>query len=393
MIKKVLVGILVLLLAALAVLGILLVGKGRKNSGYMEQLALGDKYLEELDYENAQLCFEKAIEIDEKRATAYVNLSAVYVLQNRYEEAIEVLDKARKNVSSQEGMEKIQTQQDKVLQREADYRNQQKKVQEQAGTETMVEVEVSQYLEQYQQMVPLLGMEKTSSWQFGADDSYQKDGFYLEWQDSIYSMKNEGASYVKLYGTSLGDSIDSVGASLQGNNWVEYSHDINQYKYAAVINDKEYLLIAYLDEDGRVSSWYLNNWPEGEELNAIFEQLRQGTGSGDTAENSGDEGFYEYSEGELLSQFSIDENNQAYLGFWHNYGDASSEEDFSFTWEPGKWEYQEIGMRSQKNFTLRFTPTDTGMSIQVTCADGIYYSWKSAQPAAEWSNLEYQKIQ
>ena len=246
MIKKVLVGIMVLLLVALAAVGVLLVGKHRKSSGYEEQLALGNKYLEELDYENAQLCFEKAIEIDEKRSAAYVSLSVVYVRQNRYEEAMQLLDKAQEAVGSQEARNKLQSQREQVQQEEADYLEQQRREQE---------AQVSQ------------------------------------------------------------------------------------------------------------------------------------------EQQSPEERMYEYAEGELLSQFSIDTDNQAYLGFWHNYGDFPSEEDFSFTWVEGKWEYQEVGMRSRKNFILRFTPTDTGMTIQVTCADGNYFDWKSAQPAAQWSNLEYQRVQ
>ena len=81
--KKVMVGILVVLFVALAVVAVLLIGKQRKASEYQEQISLGDQYLAELDYENADICYEKAIEIDKKRASAYVNLSMVYISQNR----------------------------------------------------------------------------------------------------------------------------------------------------------------------------------------------------------------------------------------------------------------------------------------------------------------------
>ena len=36
---------------------------------YKEQLSLGDNYLQELDYENAELCYLAAIDIDEKNVT------------------------------------------------------------------------------------------------------------------------------------------------------------------------------------------------------------------------------------------------------------------------------------------------------------------------------------
>lgn len=60
---------------------------------YQEQLSLGEKYLAELDYENAEICFQKAIEINEKRVASYVQLSVIYVKQQRYSEAREMLEK------------------------------------------------------------------------------------------------------------------------------------------------------------------------------------------------------------------------------------------------------------------------------------------------------------
>lgn len=112
--KKIMIGVIVLLLVAMAVVAVLLVGKQRKSSEYQEQISLGDEYLNELDYDNAEICYQKAIEIDGKRASAYVNLSMVYVNQNRYQEAQEVLEKARETVTSSQGVELIQNQQQLV---------------------------------------------------------------------------------------------------------------------------------------------------------------------------------------------------------------------------------------------------------------------------------------
>lgn len=112
--KKVMIGILVFLFVILAVVAVLLIGKQRKSSEYQDQISLGDQYLAELDYENAKICYEKAIEIDAKRASAYVNLSVVYMGQNRYQEAREILDKAQEVVSSSQGLELIQKQQETV---------------------------------------------------------------------------------------------------------------------------------------------------------------------------------------------------------------------------------------------------------------------------------------
>ena len=105
---------------------------------------------------------------------------------------------------------------------------------------------------------------------------------------------------------------------------------------------------------------------------------------------------YRYSNGEYLSELSIMNNskdyNNAQLMFWHNYGASSSDEDFLFHWESGKSEYVVQGNRSKKQFLLKFTPTQSGMQIQVTCQDGQYYSWTNGTQSETWINANYQKV-
>ena len=112
--RKFLTGALTLLVVALAVAGALLLWQSRKLDDYTAQLSLGDKYLEELDYENAEIAYKKAIEIDEKRASAYVNLSVVYVKQNRFAEARELLAEAEEKVSGEQALQAVQEQLSRV---------------------------------------------------------------------------------------------------------------------------------------------------------------------------------------------------------------------------------------------------------------------------------------
>ena len=108
-------------------------------------------------------------------------------------------------------------------------------------------------------------------------------------------------------------------------------------------------------------------------------------------ENEDRIGHFVYSNGEFLSDFSIEfENNQrAYLMFWHNYGDSPSDEDFIFTWEADKWQYELVGNRSRKLFDVSFIPTENGMRIRVICKDGEYYSWETMQRSRVWIDAEY----
>lgn len=65
---------------------------------YKEQLSLGDKYLQELDYENAELCYLAAIDIDEKNVTPYLGLSTIYARVGQFDDAYAILERAEKAV-------------------------------------------------------------------------------------------------------------------------------------------------------------------------------------------------------------------------------------------------------------------------------------------------------
>ena len=150
----------------------------------------------------------------------------------------------------------------------------------------------------------------------------------------------------------------------------------------------------YKDEDDKVTSWYLNNWPQGEDVEALLDEVRAKNSHSENAGAVETNVTYSYANGEFVSDFSIyetDGKKRAELMFWHNYGDSSSDEDFFFDWEEGKLEYELTGNRAQKRFRVNFTPTDTGLQIKVTCLDGAYFSWQTGQSAEVWSDEGYTK--
>ena len=69
-------------------LGGLVVYSQMPQTRYSRMLSLGNKYLDELDYEQAEASFAKAIDIAPKKADAYVGLSKAYVGQDKYPEAL-----------------------------------------------------------------------------------------------------------------------------------------------------------------------------------------------------------------------------------------------------------------------------------------------------------------
>lgn len=234
--------------------------------------------------------------------------------------------------------------------------------------------EVSEYLENYVELVNKLNMKETDSWQFSDSNSYTVDNFYLEWKDNTFSMKNEGASNVELYGTNLGDSIDQANEVLQNNSWTCTFTSNEMQQYVTSIAGKPYLLNIYLT-DRKIVSWYLNNWIEEERPIVVenSENTESNFDEDDTNKAVNDNVEYEYKSGELLSDFTIT-GNQAYLGFWHDYGRSSSDEDFIFEWIDGQNEYEVIGNRSGKKFKLTFEQNANEMQIVATCVEDEYYS-------------------
>ncbi len=77
----------VLLFAGLLVRSIVLGGNGNK---LQKQLNLGTKYLDDMDYEQALVAFEAALDIDPMNADAYLGIVEVYIRINEFEKALEV---------------------------------------------------------------------------------------------------------------------------------------------------------------------------------------------------------------------------------------------------------------------------------------------------------------
>lgn len=66
------------------------------------QLELGQKYLTELDYEQAAIAFEKAMAIEAKNVEAYIGLSKAYEGMDAYEETINLLTTAYEVTEAEE---------------------------------------------------------------------------------------------------------------------------------------------------------------------------------------------------------------------------------------------------------------------------------------------------
>ena len=134
-------------------------------------------------------------------------------------------------------------------------------------------IEVSDYLNSYDQLKELLAMQPVDYWQFPDSESYMVDDFYVEWKNNIFSMRNEGASYVTLYGTALGDSMTEVDQALTENGWVTYTESESGHSYLTLIEEELYYVELDADENCNLKDWYLNNWREGEDIAEVLKNL------------------------------------------------------------------------------------------------------------------------
>ncbi len=57
-------------------------------------MSQAEKYLEELDYENAEAFYLSAIEIDPKKKEPYLKLSDIYIAEEEFDKAVEILELA-----------------------------------------------------------------------------------------------------------------------------------------------------------------------------------------------------------------------------------------------------------------------------------------------------------
>ena len=108
------IGIAAILIVAAVVITVFIKSSGSSEKRYREKMDLGRKYLLELDYEQAILCFEEAINIDPKSKEAYLELAEVYVKQGKNEKALEILEEARNKINDTDDINVIKKKENEI---------------------------------------------------------------------------------------------------------------------------------------------------------------------------------------------------------------------------------------------------------------------------------------
>ena len=102
----------VLVVVAVIAAGVWIITGKQVKKQYDQNLASGQKYLEELNYESAEDSYLKAIQIDPKEPEPYRKLIDTYVAQEKYDDAVKIARKAQKQVPKEERQEFEKLEQD-----------------------------------------------------------------------------------------------------------------------------------------------------------------------------------------------------------------------------------------------------------------------------------------
>lgn len=96
-----------ILIAAVGIAAGFLIHEKQVKERYEGALADADRYLEELDYENAEASYLKAISIDAKKEEPYLKLADLYVENHQPEKAVEIVRQGQESVPSADAKEEL----------------------------------------------------------------------------------------------------------------------------------------------------------------------------------------------------------------------------------------------------------------------------------------------
>lgn len=169
-----------------------------QENQFQEQLSLGEKYLKELNYDDAVVALKRAIEIDPRSSEPYLLLADIYVAQEDYSAAKEILEEGEKATG---GNEDIKDKQEEVTQKEEEAQKQaeeQKKKEEAEKAAAAVPSPVVEY------------KGCVYYWQYNAD-SFESPTYYgqeipdTETENRLVCRKEDGKETVIYSGPGSGN--------------------------------------------------------------------------------------------------------------------------------------------------------------------------------------------
>ena len=106
--KKTIAIIGVVLALAVALIAGVLVIQATPAGKVKRQIKLAEKYLTEMNYEQALIAYSEAIKIDPKCEQAYLAMADIYIKQGEAEKAVAILEEGQKNIQTDAMTEKLE---------------------------------------------------------------------------------------------------------------------------------------------------------------------------------------------------------------------------------------------------------------------------------------------
>lgn len=131
------------------------------------------------------------------------------------------------------------------------------------------QAEVSDYFFRCEDIVDILPEGTTRESWIMSEVGWHYQGFWFVYEDDsykgrIFSMKNEQANGVTLYGGHVGESYTEFEKGLIEAGWKASSIQDDIHEYGVKMQGTCFLADLFIDEDGIVTGWFLGNWPQGD---------------------------------------------------------------------------------------------------------------------------------
>lgn len=131
--------------------------------------------------------------------------------------------------------------------------------------------DIGDYLEDIFGFIDALGLEETEA--ESLEQCFRKGSITVDLavyeNEVIYSVSDEGEGGAAVYGADVGMTPEQAAYQMKLYGWRKWSDEI----FVSVINGRRYYLSFHTEDQDTIQNWYLCNWPEGENIEDLYEGL------------------------------------------------------------------------------------------------------------------------
>lgn len=212
--------LIIILVLLTTVVGIFSFMLGNKNYELKNELKLGNRYLENEEYEEAVEAFKKAIKISPKCEEAYIGIAEAYIGMDEYEEAVEYLEKLIDITQSRDVKKKAKA----AIEELKENSERPSKAEEELVEEPAEAVETEEAPEEDEEPKALGTRKMTIEWDSVYDYDYASDTNFIGLYEFYLECNIEGIVYdVRIYADRIG-----------GQYYIREAYDYNGFVFEGV---------------------------------------------------------------------------------------------------------------------------------------------------------------